>query len=933
MNIILAILAELLFITFLILGIYKLKPKFGLAPLYIFLGSIQFLQTVLVNSFYIKVWDKYTLSPGAIILFSASLFAVLLIYIKEGVKQTQTVIIGIIFSNLTFFLLSEISFIQSNSLKDYFVQTAGNLQLIKINLWVFLVGTIVLLLDALIIVIMYEFFYVKARWINMFFRLCLVLLIVLIFDAVFFTYFGFLNQQNLWNNISGQIIFKSITAVYFGTALYIYLKYLDKNTSSKISTKNTDIFSILTYQGKYESLLTEKQKSDEEYVQKLQEKNSELENSIYRLQILSTIKELPIDKSFNEQVEQYLKKVVSIFSVEAAVLRLVEKNKLVLKATVGIENIELPNKISLDEKHNKRIFFERITYVKNAQENEEEIIFKDEKNINYNYKTYIGIPLAKEKTKYGILGLYTHSSIKEFSALELEHLLIIGNQLTQIIQNAKLFETNEKQKDLLVKQIVNRKKIEQSLIDSELHLKTILLSEPECIKMVDKNGKLLDMNPAGLAMIEADNLEMVKGQNILPIINEPYQKQFNQLTKDVFKGKSGKLEFEITGLKGSKRWLESHAVPFKNDQGEIIALLAVTRDISDKKKAENELIKSEEKYRLLFKNNPLPVWIVNKENHFFLDINNAAIKLYGYSKEEFLNLKATEVRPKDEVEKYLNSMKDESSNIKTSGPWTHILKNGEIIKVEITAENIIYDDKLCRLIVVNNITEKLKTQELLENTSQQLRELASYLQNIREEERRDIAREIHDELGQQLTGLKMDVSWIKKKIQKETEQFDPKLTEILLLIDNTVKSVRRISTKLRPSILDDLGFKAALDWLLHDYEKRTRTTLHFTYNINEKELKNAHSIGLYRIVQESLNNIAKHANANNIYINFEKVQDKLVLTIRDDGSGFDKNQNKKEKSFGLLGIQERVIMMNGLYEINSEINKGTEIIVIIPLEI
>jgi two-component system sensor histidine kinase DegS len=120
--------------------------------------------------------------------------------------------------------------------------------------------------------------------------------------------------------------------------------------------------------------------------------------------------------------------------------------------------------------------------------------------------------------------------------------------------------------------------------------------------------------------------------------------------------------------------------------------------------------------------------------------------------------------------------------------------------------------------------------------------------------------------------------------------------------------------------------------LLHDYEKRSRTTLHFTYNINEKELKNAHSIGLYRIVQESLNNIAKHANANNIYINFEKVQDKLVLTIRDDGSGFDKNQNKKEKSFGLLGIQERVIMMNGLYEINSEINKGTEIIVKIPLE-
>ena len=134
--------------------------------------------------------------------------------------------------------------------------------------------------------------------------------------------------------------------------------------------------------------------------------------------------------------------------------------------------------------------------------------------------------------------------------------------------------------------ITERKMVENELADSEARLKTILQNEPECVKLMDDEGCLLDMNPAGLAMIEADNFEMVKGAKVINIINEPYRAAYTQLVEDVFKGNDVRMEFTITGLKGTQRWLETHAVPFRNAEQKIISLLAVTRDITKRKMAE-----------------------------------------------------------------------------------------------------------------------------------------------------------------------------------------------------------------------------------------------------------------------------------------------------------------------------------------------------------
>ena len=930
MNIYITILIEFLLVATFVLGIYKLKKYVGLVPLYVFLGLIQFLQTILLYFNQIKITDNISLSPGSIILFSASLFTILLIYIKEGVIRAQSIILSIILSNVIFVIIAEVTILQSNPVEFFMAKV--NAEVFRINYKTFIVGTVVLLIDAFLLVILYEFINSKMKRINLYFKITIVLLVTLWVDSFLFVGISFYNKINLYYLLQGQLIGKTIAAIIFSTALYIYLKYFDKVESLQLKkNKNDGILSILDYRYKYQQLLTEKEKSEENFLKILQQKNNELEKTVYQLQALSSIKELPIDISLNTQMEHYLKKITTIFNVEGCILRLIEKDKLILSASVGINKKLLNATIPYDTKHSQRVFAERITYLQNTDLDENEEEYRKINQINYHYKTYVGVPISSDKVHYGILGLYTHTYNKVFTQLELEHILIIGNQLAQIIQNIKLFEQNEKHKEILIKQIIAKREVDNKIKESEQYLKTILESEPECIKIVDKNGYLLDMNPAGLQMIEADNVEMVKGKSIINIIDEQYRTAFNKLNNNVFKGNSGKLEFEITGLKGTKRWLETHAAPFKNTNGEITALLGVTRDITNKKKSEIDLKESEEKYRLLFKSNPLPVWIVDKETHSFLDVNDAALKLYEYTKEEILSLKATQIRPKDEVEEYIKSMNDNSIVIRTSGPWTHIKKNGEIIKVEITAENILYDNILCNLVVINNITEKLKTQKLLEDTTKQLRELASYLQNIREEERKDIAREIHDELGQQLTSLKIDVSWLKKNILKDDNKYDNKFSEILLLIDSTIKSVRQISTKIRPSTLDDLGLTAAVEWLLQDFTTRMKISIFFKNDFNDKEINSIISIGLYRIIQESLNNIAKHSKASNVLINIKRVNHHIHLSIKDDGVGFDTTAKRKEKNFGLLGIKERSIIMQGTYEIFSEPNKGTEVVVKIPI--
>ena len=237
------------------------------------------------------------------------------------------------------------------------------------------------------------------------------------------------------------------------------------------------------------------------------------------------------------------------------------------------------------------------------------------------------------------------------------------------------------------------------------------------------------------------------------------------------------------------------------------------------------------------------------------------------------------------------------------------------------------------LIILLRSLRKQKMAELeIKNKTEQLRQLAARLQNIREEERTLVAREVHEELGQQLILLKMDISWLKDKLGKTDEKARIRTDEINTILDNTVSTVRRIASSLRPSILDDIGLDVAIEWQLSEFEKRYGVVTAFKEMENILPLPDAVKTGLFRIFQESLTNVAKYASAKKVTVLLQQVNNEVQLIIQDDGVGFDTAVIEDKKSLVFLDMKERSIMLGGICEINSSAGKGTVVTVKLPLE-
>ena len=256
-------------------------------------------------------------------------------------------------------------------------------------------------------------------------------------------------------------------------------------------------------------------------------------------------------------------------------------------------------------------------------------------------------------------------------------------------------------------------------------------------------------------------------------------------------------------------------------------------------------------------------------------------------------------------------------------------KDGTVVETEVRSQQL-PDGRF--LSVIRDMSERIRTAGELNASYRAIRKLTAHLQNIREEERTHIAREIHDELGQQLTVLKMDVSWINKKITDSADNTTrEKMKELLLMLDDTVRTVRRISSELRPSLLDDLGLVAAMEWQLREFEKRSGIRTRIEAPEKELQLSNPVKTALFRIFQESLTNVARHSKARNVTVSLAVKSNRFVLSIQDDGQGFDKGNIAEKKTLGILGMTERTMMIGGTYDITSAAGKGTKVSVSVPL--
>jgi PAS domain S-box-containing protein len=470
--------------------------------------------------------------------------------------------------------------------------------------------------------------------------------------------------------------------------------------------------------------------------------------------------------------------------------------------------------------------------------------------------------------------------------------------------------------------ITQRKRTEIALQQSEERYRRLIEQASDGVLIFSKEYHCLDANTSACEMTGYARHELI-GMNLLGLI-DPQDLHANPPQVEKLRiGEKTITERKMRKKDGTIFYGES-VVQIMPD-GHIVSFL---RNITQRKKSELARQRSEQTYRVLFQQSPLPMFVVNYQTLRIIAANDAAIHFYGYTKDDFLSLTAFDLRPPEDQAAYLEKMQHATEGVMKMGISRHIKKDGNVVEVEIYSHHFGYEGKHYRLVLALDVTEKQKAARELIDTTSQLRELSDHLQTIRENERTKISREIHDELGQQLTILKMDISWMHQKLKSyNNTELVERSEEALNMLNDTIKTVRRIATELRPSLLDDLGLAAALEWQSKEFESRSGIKITFTSNVTSLPIKNAVATSLFRIYQEALTNVARHAKASHVTCSLALTNEQLVLTIKDDGRGFDMQTTDNKKTLGLLGMKERTLMMGGYFNITSAAGEGTTITV------
>ncbi|MEE8152253.1 MAG: PAS domain S-box protein [candidate division NC10 bacterium] len=233
-------------------------------------------------------------------------------------------------------------------------------------------------------------------------------------------------------------------------------------------------------------------------------------------------------------------------------------------------------------------------------------------------------------------------------------------------------------------------------------------------------------------------------------------------------------------------------------------------------------------------------------------------------------------------------------------------------------------------ILEEQIAERHRVEERLRRSEDQLRALSGHLRAAQEEERARIAREVHDELGQSLTALKIDLTWLSQRLAGERVELQTKIQTMTHLIDETVQAVRRIATELRPGVLDHLGLVAALEWQVREFQERTGLVCALKKSPDDLVLDTARATTVFRICQEALTNVARHAQATKVEISLKITGRKLVLEVRDNGRGIPEHAVADPRSVGLMGMRERILPWGGNIRIQGVEGKGTVVTVHLP---
>ena len=480
--------------------------------------------------------------------------------------------------------------------------------------------------------------------------------------------------------------------------------------------------------------------------------------------------------------------------------------------------------------------------------------------------------------------------------------------------------------------ITERKLADAALRESEERFRAISSHTPDHILMQDRQLRYtLVVNPQ-LGLTEDDMLGKTD-YDFLTKEDADHLTQFK--TQVIVAGEPANFETSLNSTDGEPEYFEGTYVPRRDASEQVIGLIGYFRNVTERKQAEQALHESEFRYRQLLEASPIGVGVHIDGKIAFL--NPAGAKILGAeSPGNLIGKPINEIIHPDGIKAAVHRIQRMLAGGQGLYPVEDrfIRLDGSVIPVEVMAVPLTYKGQPAVQVMVMDISERKEAEKALRNSYDQLRSLATRISQVEETERRNIARELHDSVGQNLTALSININMLRSISPRESvETFTPFLDDSQKLIEHTSGQIRNIMAELRPPELDDYGLVAALRWYAGGFAARNQIETQLPSDDLDPRPSGQVEIALFRIAQEALTNIAKHAQASQVVINLSQGAGILRMTIADDGIGFNplaQISDRGRKSWGLLNLKERAESIGGQMQIESQLGSGTRLTVEVP---
>jgi|GEM_PF-3134400 len=510
----------------------------------------------------------------------------------------------------------------------------------------------------------------------------------------------------------------------------------------------------------------------------------------------------------------------------------------------------------------------------------------------------------------------------------------------------------------VARDVSERKRIERALRESEERFRAIVETTPECVKLVSADGTLLHMNSPGLEMVGAASSDEVVGKNVYDLIAPEDRDRFKVFNESICQGEDGLLQFDIVGLDGKRRHMETHAAPLRNPDGTVVQL-AVTSDISERKQAEELLQRSEERFRALVNASSDVVYRMSPDwsemyqfdgRSFVADLREPStdwLNEYIHPDDQSVVLRTIReaVRTKTVFQlEHRVRRADGSLGWAYSRAVPLLDASGEIIEwfgaaSDFTARKEA-EEKFRILAETLDAEVRARTRELEERNADvlrqadQVRELSWRLLRTQDEERRHIARELHDSAGQTLTVLGISLAQLVQKTGRNAPDLAREAEQIQETVQQLHREIRTTSYLLHPPLLDESGLYSAVSWYVQGLLERSRLEVRLDISEEFGRLPRDMELVIFRLVQECLTNIHRHSESKSASIQISRESNQITLDIRDDGKGMSPTRLAEIQSgrsgVGVSGMRERLRQFEGTLKIESS-GSGTRVFATIPL--